>query len=60
MADTEGKKWYAGCWPASVPLYKQVGGFNYITKESIDMSRYGGEGVVSMRLFVRKPNATTI
>jgi GNAT superfamily N-acetyltransferase len=60
MADTEGKTWYAGCWPASVPLYKKVGGFDYVTEESIDMSRHGGEGVVSMRLFVRKPNVTTI
>ena len=60
MADTEGKSWYAGCWPASVPLYKKVGGFDYVTKESINMSRHGGEGVVSMRLFVRKPNVTTI
>ncbi|OBT94076.2 hypothetical protein VE01_07069 [Pseudogymnoascus verrucosus] len=60
MADTESKTWYAGCWPASVPLYKKVGGFDYITEESINMSLHGGEGVVSMRLFVRKPNVTTI
>lgn len=55
MADKEGKAWYAGCWPASVPLYRNVGGFEYITEESINMARYGGEGLLSMKLFVRRP-----
>jgi GNAT superfamily N-acetyltransferase len=55
IADREGKMWYAGCWPASVPLYKKVKGFEYVAEESIDMGRYGGEGLVSMKLFIRKP-----
>lgn len=59
IADKEGKIWYAGCWPASVPLYRKVGGFDYITEESINMTHYRGEGVLSMRLFVRKPSGTT-
>jgi GNAT superfamily N-acetyltransferase len=59
IADAEGKTWYAGCWPASVPLYKKIEGFDYIAEESINMSRHGGEGVLSMKLFVRKPSETT-
>jgi hypothetical protein len=55
MADREGKMWYAGCLAASVPLYKKLKGFEYVTEESIDMDRYGGEGLVSMKLFIRKP-----
>lgn len=38
MADTESKTWYSGRWPASVPLYKKVGGFDYINEESINIS----------------------
>jgi GNAT superfamily N-acetyltransferase len=55
MADRDHGKWYAGCWPASAPLYGKVKGFEYVAEESIDMSQYGGSSPISMRLFIREP-----
>lgn len=56
MADDDEKPWYAGCWPESVSLYQKVGGFEYITEERLDMTQYGGNAVLSMKLFLRRPH----
>ena len=58
MADKDGKKWYAGCYEEAVPLYENPRWhFKYVTEESIDLKRYGGDGVTTMKLYIREPLA---
>lgn len=58
IADAYGKKWYAACYEEAVPLYeKPQWHFKYVIKDSIDLKRYGGEGVSTMKLYIREPES---
>jgi GNAT superfamily N-acetyltransferase len=54
MADRDGRRWYAACWPSSAVVYMKLG-FKFLAEETIDLSPFGGEGTVSLKLLVREP-----
>ena len=59
FADEKRRKWYAACWPTSVKLYRQLG-FQYLAQETVDLSKYEGEGKEVLVLLVKEPARSVV